>query len=397
MMNPDTTAVHYHSHAALLTQYRPGGRLLDAIIVSTCRSADSLGPTFKLGATLGVPVAALCSGEARLEGVLAVAGRYGTDVIVLDFAGMKELPFIRLETATASVGRQVGSHGDLGVKRTTGLILGRLAGWRSVLFLDDDIDDLDPAMVIKAVGGLDHHTAVGMPALWFPDNSAVCHAYRLGVGEHEVFVSGSAVAVDLHSADSFFPNIYNEDWLFLVPHLDRRKVTSFGHVRQKEYAPFADPRRLEMQEFGDVLAEGLVSYLHSMQLRNGPYIDYWEAFLERRAELILLARRGCATLAEEDAGARAALVALDVAENARSKISAVQLADYVELWIGDLARWRRFLVGVPRLGDLRESILWLNIPALIVLDGRRLPSDMQDEPLPDPAQPYRERLFRKRI
>ncbi|MFF5287839.1 hypothetical protein [Paractinoplanes globisporus] len=338
--------------------------------MSTNRPAINLKPAFVLGATLGVPVAAMCSGETRSDDVRAVARQTGTDVIVFEFGDMKEMPFAELRTASASAARLVGTHGDLGIKRNTGLVLGRLAGWRSVLFLDDDIYELDPRIVETAVAGLEHHTAVGMPALSFPDNSAVCHAYGLGVGGQDVFVSGSALAVDIRSADSFFPSIYNEDWLFLTPHLDRRRVSSFGNVRQKTYAPFGDPQRAEKQEFGDVLAEGLVGYLHSARLLDGPSIGYWAAFLERRAELISDARRGCVAAMPKNTDAGAALVALDAAERVRSKISAAQLANYVRAWAGDLQEWRRFLLTVPRLGTVEESITWLEIPAKTVTAER---------------------------
>jgi hypothetical protein len=364
--NPPKRAVHHN--AALLAGFRAAGRRSpDAIVVSTYRSARNLGPAFRLGAALGAPVAAMCSHDARPDEVDDVAREAGADVLIFEFPEMKETAFSDLATITTSTGDQINLHGDLGIKRNMGLVAARLAGWRNVLFLDDDISALNPDTVTTAVAGLEHHTAVGMPALQFPDNSAVCHAYRVGGGRPGVFVSGSALAVDVRAADSFFPSVYNEDWLFLAPHLDRRKVASFGEVSQTPYAPFADSQKAEAQEFGDVLAEGLVGYLHSARLNGGPSIDYWETFLDRRAKFISRAREGCA--ASDDPDARAALRALEAAETARSKISSGQLADYVRAWSHDLARWRRFLVGLPHPAGAGKPIAGRKLPPMTVTSG----------------------------
>ena len=71
-------------------------------------------------------------------------------------------------------------HSDLSAKRNLGLVLSRLLGWSRVLFLDDDITELNPADMRQASGLLDTHDAVGLHVGGFPDNSVVCHAYKSG-------------------------------------------------------------------------------------------------------------------------------------------------------------------------------------------------------------------------
>ena len=86
--------------------------------------------------------------------------------------------------------------GDLSAKRNIGLLLARLVGWHGVLFLDDDIRDVSPRTVRAAGDALRPGRATGMIAADFPDNSVVCHAARLAGLRQDVFVSGSALAVD---------------------------------------------------------------------------------------------------------------------------------------------------------------------------------------------------------
>jgi hypothetical protein len=193
----------------------------------------------------------------------------------------------------------------------------------------------------------------------------VCHARRFVPGRRQgVFVSGSALAVRVDRAGSFFPETYNEDWLFLAPHLARREVAASGSVRQLPYRPFDLPDRATAEEFGDVLAEGLIGHLHHGSLGRPPSIRYWTDFLRRRARVIAEAAESCAALAAEDPLARAALRALKRAEVARAKIRSSLLVDYVASWLDDLQRWQEFLTGVPRLGDLEATLARLGLPAV---------------------------------
>ncbi len=109
-------------------------------------------------------------------------------------------------------------NSDLSMKRNTGLLLARMLGWERIFFMDDDIRAVSADAVLSTVSllGADGHgyRTAGMSITSYPDNSVVCHARR-EVGEYQgVFVSGSALAVDCRVPFDFFPDLYNEDWLF---------------------------------------------------------------------------------------------------------------------------------------------------------------------------------------
>jgi hypothetical protein len=368
-------ATHHSSHASLLQPYRRGGRLrLNAIVVSASRTADNLRPALRLGAALDVPVVLLCSHATRIDQAEAEAATVrGVSCVAVDVSsasGKTHLPSFQTSNFRQA---QVGSAGDLSLKRNLGLILGRLAGWKALLFLDDDIVDLKPVQVKRAAAALDYFAAVGMPARDFPDNSVVCHANRLSGSQQDVFVSASALTVNVEITDAFFPDMYSEDWLFLAPYLDRSSVARYGVVRQKPYEPFEYPYRAGTQEFGDILAEGLIGFLHSARLYRPPSIYYWESFLESRAAFLSFAMEACRNAPTPDNGvARAALAALEIAEHARSSISAAALADYIEAWLHDLVTWRRFLGALSRTTGLLAAVHNLDLPVVTVTSRRSL-------------------------
>ena len=308
----------------------------------------------------------LCSRRAEPHVVRARAAEVaGLRCAVVDLSTRVDLGFPRFETSTFGEA-MIGSHGDLSLKRNLGLVLGRMCGWRSVFFVDDDIRGLTPRLVRRAVGALQHDSqvAAGLPAIDYPDNSVVCHARRLGTRDQDVFVSGSALAVDLSHSDAFFPEIYNEDWFFLAPHLHRRQVVRVGTVKQLRYDPFESPLRAAAEEFGDVVAEGLVAQLHDGAPGPPTSPDYWARFLERRAAFIAEAAAGCRGL--DDPTAERAEESLAVSEWARARLPPEVLADYVLAWQADRLAWARHLAGIRPQRDLPAALaeLGLSDPAL---------------------------------
>jgi hypothetical protein len=358
-------AIHFSSHAKLLAAPPPTGRrALDGIVVAASRPAEYLRPSLQLGAQLKAPVIALCSHDAQWADVRGMAWAENASCIGVE---LTDGPSVRLPQLRTSwfAPETAGALGDLALKRNLGLVTGRLAGWQRMLFLDDDITELDPGEVEQASAALDSCAAVGLRAFSFPDNSVVCHAHRTGRAFQGVFVSGSALAVRVADADSFFPAVYNEDWLFLAPLLDRRMVTAIGSVRQEVYAPFAQPERARRQEFGDVLAEGLIGYLHSARLQQLPTAAYWGDFLAERAQFIADAKLGCLKVAGHDPDARDALRALKIARRTLNGLSAEMLVDYLGAWQADLITWRRSLRRLPRLGDPVQSLRWLGLEPMM--------------------------------
>ena len=117
---------------------------------------------------------------------------------------------------------------DLSTKRNLGLILARMLGWQRIFFLDDDIRDINSGRLHSTVSMLGSFRTAGMRVTDFPDNSVVCHAHRMTGGTQDVFVTGAALAVDCQQNSGFFPDIYNEDWLFFYDAASAGRLGSSG-------------------------------------------------------------------------------------------------------------------------------------------------------------------------
>lgn len=358
MTAPGKTVRQFETHAPLLADFRRGSARLDGIVVPATRNEDSLRHAVELGVALDVPVVFLCSGRARPREIIRrTAETPGARCWAVDMNGLQSygrVPSFKTSEFTLAIDN---SYGDLSLKRNLGLLIGRAAGWKTVLFLDDDIYGLNSTAVRRAVGGLEHHTVVGMPATEFPDNSVLCHALRTISGhEQDVFVSGSALAVNVEKADSFFPEIYNEDWMFLAPQMVRGLVAKRGRVKQRTYYPFDSPARAARQEFGDVLAEGLYGYLHFGGWTEAPPEAYWREFLRHRMRLLRTTvnacpRRNTIKLLAKDAK-ESLLSALEVSSGIEPRL----LVDYVKAWREDLVSWRRHIRDISCVGSLDKAL-----------------------------------------
>jgi hypothetical protein len=366
---PAVTAEPVRSHASLLAAVRPAApRPVDVVAVPAYRPASALVRTHALAAGLGARLLVLCSGQADVADALAdPAGGLTTGV---DLPSGYSHPWLDFATSRAT---DVASArlGDLATKRNLALLIARMVGWRTVLFLDDDVT-VTCSAVRRATRLLGRASAVGLTVTDFPDNSVVGHAHRLAGGRQEVFVSGSTLLVDLTYATGFFPGVYNEDWLFLADPLVSGAVARHGTARQEPYDPFADPARAAGEEFGDVLAEGLMELVR--RARGACWLaagepSWWVRALEtRRRSIEWSAERLADRTGEPGDGAVRALAA---AEARRASISAAELAAYVRTWRADLRRWWARELDLPWSADVGSALRSLGLVGQTVRPTRR--------------------------
>ena len=282
---------HHESHGKLLTAVDvadcpPGS--VDAIVVPTNRPASYLDTAIGVAADLGRPLVVLTSGSTQPERLAKSARAGGVELLVVDVTALPRTALPRLATTEVLRGTEFERGTDTSLKRNLGLLVARVAGWRRVAFLDDDIKvpvpgDLDAAAGLLSAG----YAAVGLAVGGFPDNSVVCHAHRATGGAQDTFIGGGALVIGRESMSSFFPTVYNEDWFFLLDDEGLRRSAITGRVVQKPYDPFANEIRAQVEEFGDCLAEGVFALLDD----DGGFDaatdeDYWWDFRLGRLDLI---------------------------------------------------------------------------------------------------------------
>jgi hypothetical protein len=351
---------HHGTHAGLLT--KPSVAVfpaeLDAIIVPTARNAAKLKHAIQLAEKLKCTLVVLSSKWSSACDVVALAeGR--TKLIAIDVERLPLGVIPRFQTSEVLEGTLHEPRSDLSLKRNLGLLLARLIGWERVVFLDDDIEVPEPMDLMTAAALTDHYAGVGLKIDGMPDNSVVCHAYRDAGGRQDTFVGGGAMAVGTKKVTSFFPNIYNEDWFYLLGDDELRLTTTTGTAIQQPYDPYRE-QRARKEELGDVLAEGLFWLLDTGRSLQHADEAHWETFLRERAGFITDVIRMVEATDRDPALTRRMLAALK-ASRGRSQIIKPELCvKYVKAWRADRVSWRRHveetydLVALPR--EDRRSI-----------------------------------------
>ncbi|MEU5262824.1 hypothetical protein [Amycolatopsis sp. NPDC021455] len=348
------------SHQGLLTHPDGNSALrakLDAIIVPNGRTSPYLRQAIDAARQLDAHLLLLCSLRADATRAAAYASRAGVRVTAIDVRGLAEWGIFKFDTDRLLQSTRFRRNVDTSLKRNLGLSVAALTGWRRILFLDDDIvlpdlDDLE-----AAAGMLGQHSVVGLRNGGMPDNSVVCHALRdVGVAQ-ATFIGGGALVVGEAAFDSFFPNIYNEDWFFLLDGVGLRRSAAMGLAIQQPYDPYRDARRARGEELGDTLAEGVFGLLDSGFALSDADEKYWSAFLPSRRRIIRRTIERVESSAIEPAQKERMIVALKAAIGRSHLITPELCVGYLRAWQDDSDRWRDDMLGSRRDGSSVDAAL----------------------------------------
>ena len=355
------TAHHHGSHRPLIwpVDESTSAVKVDAIIVPTSRPVVYLKEAARAARFLGCPLVTLHSGKWTSAYAAATNLDPEVDLIAIDVPEAAHLRLPELATSRLLAGTMFERKTDVSTKRNLALVLSHALRWKRVVFLDDDIRVPDPSDLSKAVGLLDSHSAVGLAIGGFPDNSMVCHAFRQAGGWQDTFIGGGALAVGIKDNRSFFPNVYNEDWFFVLEAGKRlQSVATVGQVLQNRY----DPYRIERargEELGDVLAEGTFWLLDQGKPASDGDLAHWRDFLAHRKEFIKQVQSMVAGKASIDADVRARMgEALTAALGRCERITPGLCVDYMRALASDQDQWQRHVEQVSRQAKLsREQAL----------------------------------------
>ena len=345
------TAHHHGSHRTLIwtaDESVPPARV-DAIFVPTARPVAYLKEAAAAALELRCPLVTLHS--KKWTNALKAAAYLGpaVDLIAIDVPEATQLRLPELKTSRLLAGTVFERRTDLSTKRNLALMLSHMLRWKRIVFLDDDIRVPEPLDLSRAAGLLDTHTAVGLGIGGFPDNSVVCHAFRAGGGSQETFIGGGAMAVAVRRNRSFFPNIYNDDWFFVLDAGKRlQQVATVGEVLQYPYDPYR-VERARAEEFGDVLAEGIFWVLDQGKPASEDDLRHWGAFLEHRKQFIQQVRSMVASQTGIKSAERLRMQeALAAALGRCERISPEFCVAYLRALASDQDRWQRHIQQILR-------------------------------------------------
>lgn len=366
--------------------------VIDAILVPTIRSAEQLLSAVKIAAKSGSHLVTLHTDSfpSRLASVLGELDRGSFTALALR-SGARH-PLLDLP---ASLPQTLHSPSalDISRKRNLGLLIGRTCGWTRMLLLDDDIKWLNVEKLRAAASVLrgEKYPIVGIQVTnKYPDASVIGHARRMVNYDYKPFISGGSLLINPQRLNGFFPAVYHEDWLCILDHLRVGEVAVRGHVGQGPYKPFADPDRARTEEFGDILASGLLWLVHtamdkaaakaeSVNTDIGERLDYWrmamrlefwKEVLDQRAKLLddlvlLLELRSKDEMAGPLASVRAA-------QRRRNELSAAEFVSFISVWVRNLAEWRDRTSRLPRADSVDKALTELGLLHTVrLLDGKR--------------------------
>lgn len=358
-MNLRETPDHHGSHRHLLWMPEcPSPGTFDAIIVPTVRHPARLKTAKRLSAELGCTLVTLHSG--KWTSASAASTHVGTSPplhIAIDVQDLTALRLPDFETTRLTTGTLFGRRKDTSAKRNLALMLAYLLGWQRIAFLDDDIEVPDSGDLKNAAGLLDTYNAVGLSIdeiNGYPDNSVVCHAYRLIGGHQDSFIGGGALAVETMRNRSFFPDIYNEDWFYLLdPEKGLQPLAVTGKVVQSPYDPFRE-ERARMEELGDVLAEGVFWLLDQDRTLADADSKHWRGYLSKRRRFIEYILRDL-DKADVDPAERARMAtALRASLGRLARIKPEWCEGYLKAWMADRTAWERHINEISHTSGLRN-------------------------------------------
>ncbi len=345
------TSHHHGSHRPLIwpVDESTSQVKVDAIIVPTARRVAYLKEAAGAALSLGCPLVTLHSGRWTSAFAAAAQLDRAVDLIAIDVPEAADLRLPGLATSALLAGTMFERRTDVSTKRNLALMLSHALRWKRVVFLDDDIRVPNPGDLGKAASLLDSHSAVGLGIGGFPDNSMVCHAFREAGGWQETFIGGGALAVGLKRNRSFFPNVYNEDWFFVLNAGKRlQPVATVGHVLQYPYDPYR-VERARGEELGDVLAEGTFWLLDQGKPASDGDLSHWRDFLAHRQQFIAQVQDMVESKTSIDATTRARMgEALTAALGRCARISPQLCADYMKALTTDQDRWQRHIQQIRR-------------------------------------------------
>lgn len=369
--------------------------IIECIVVPTVRSVNknrkNIERILRLADNHGAKlVLFLCSGKAKRTDVAKIAANFDQlSWLAIDGPFLTD-PLIEFKTSQSFIA--YGAERDLAQKRNFALLLARLMGWKNLFLLDDDLAIADYDLA-KTADLLQADTlAVGFSARDFPDLSTVVHAGKWARLHVDCFVGGGALAIKTDSPKlPFFPHIYNEDWLFLLPYcLLDGAVTWAGTVKQQRYNPFRDPERAIWEEPGDLLAEGLVRL--ATKIKSDPTHPhdfdsilktinkltdklFWEREINDRILFFGSIRDYVGLKRFMPGRAKSIYKSLAVSlatlhgQNGFKGMSASTLAQWTQAWVRDIKSWHRLLANLPTCYSIEEAMGYLEISNAYIASG----------------------------
>lgn len=174
---------------------------------------------------------------------------------------------------------------NLGIARNFALDHSISLGYEKVLFIDDDISNIDHRKINEGFSVLNKDSFVSCILKGVEDNSIIGHiAKHVGViDDGDKMLSGGFLFFSPPSISNRFFNVYNEDWILQLLEKQKKKIIlpySVYHNIDQDVNWTLD--QAIFQELGELVVEGLLENENALFMNN----LFWDAIIENRVKFI---------------------------------------------------------------------------------------------------------------
>jgi len=184
--------------------------------------------------------------------------------------------------------RQLGNYEwNLGYARNFALLFAKAKQFKSVLFMDDDIEVLNLSVIYDLFKFKNNYAFVGAHISGLVDDSILGHiATDLGIF-NERMISGGFMVFNPTEIDHFFLNNYNEDWIWLFLQLQGKQYLQTGEVFQVLTNPLENYKtKVMFQEYGEIVLDGILELYPGKNYEELISESFWAKMLTERKEYL---------------------------------------------------------------------------------------------------------------
>jgi hypothetical protein len=181
--------------------------------------------------------------------------------------------------------RQLGNNDwNLGYARNFALLAGKAAGFKRVLFMDDDIKVPAISVIDDLFALLAEYRFSGAHITGLVDDSILGHVATNSDIFNERMLSGGFMAFEPGRIEHYFLNNYNEDWIWLFLQTRDKSLIQTTEVMQALGDPLDDyTNKIMFQEFGEIALDGILDCYKQDDFKNLRTLSFWRRMLDERS------------------------------------------------------------------------------------------------------------------
>jgi hypothetical protein len=229
---------------------------------------------------------------------------------------------------------------DLPHKRNFAISFSKQNSFEKILLLDDDIRFNDKKTAFSLCNALDKYWVSSCYSIGEIDTSLIGAI----MNEDDKFFSGNCLGINIENFIPFFPKIYNEDYLAILPAIINQKAIVVGEVTQLTRKITDYQQVANFQEFGEIITDDIYEYI---SLKENQYshiadliiklcdLSYWKNVIKDRALWLEILGNSASNKKPKSIvfGAKESL----------SQITPEKCVDFLETWLKQELEWKEYL------------------------------------------------------